>query len=154
MKRARSFWVATLLVVATVGAAAVAVAQPAGGPPAEKRHHRWESKLQQRLGLTDDQAQQIRQIHQRDADARRQHYQALRQARAELRALVLDNADPAAIEAKQMQVQQLLSQSVEMRVRTLREIAPILTVEQREKMKQMGGERGRHFRRHRGSSES
>ena len=93
--------------------------------------------LKQKLGLTDDQVQAIRAIRSKQGEAWKQHGGAMRQANNDLRRLVLSNADEATIQAKQAEVQKLMADSVTMRTNALREIAPVLTPEQREKMSQM-----------------
>lgn len=147
MRRTRWLYAATLLAVTALvsGTAAYAADPPKGEP----RHHAWGSRLQQRLGLTDQQLQAIQQIHQRDAEALKQHRQALRQARAELRRLILGEADEPSIDAKQAEVQRLMAAEVEMRARHLREITPLLTPEQREKLAELGDRRGPGRRHHR-----
>src|SRR5881628_1724428 len=95
------------------------------------------------------QAQALHEVYQRDADAKRQHWQQLHQAQTELRHLALTSNDNQAIQAKQDEVQRLMAQSVQMRTSTLRQVAPILTPDQREKLAQLmerGGHHGRHRR--------
>ena len=157
--RALSLMVAVALLVCTVGfagASAIAlgatqvVAQTPGGTSTDtqgqpqQRYGRWQARLQQELGLSDDQANQMGQVFRRSMQAARPHYQAIRAARAELRRLVLTEADQATIQAKEAELQQLLAQTVQMRVQTLKEITPILTPEQREKFAQLM-ERHSHF---------
>ncbi len=164
--RALSLMVAVALLACTVGfarASAIAlgstrvVAQAPGGTGTDtqgqpqKRYGRWQARLQQELGLTDDQANQMGQVFQRNMQAARPHYQAIRAARAELRRLVLTEADQATIQAKEAELQQLLAQTVQMRVQTLKEITPILTPEQREKFAQLMERRGHFGGRHRPS---
>ncbi|MGH7393731.1 MAG: Spy/CpxP family protein refolding chaperone [Candidatus Rokuibacteriota bacterium] len=156
--------VATGLVACTVGFAGASatalgttqVAAPAGDGTAadaqgqhQRRHGRWHTRLQQHLGLTDDQAVQIRQIFQRTMQTAKPHHQAIRAARTDLRRLVLMEADQASIQAKEAELQQLLAQTVQMRVQTLKEITPILTPEQREKFAQLMDKRGHFGGRHR-----
>jgi Spy/CpxP family protein refolding chaperone len=131
------------LVAATLVLAATAA--QAGGPAKRAVPHRsGESRLQQQLGLTDEQAQAIRQIHQRDAEARKQHWQALRQAQGDLRRLILSQADDPTIEAKRAEVEQLITAGLHRRVNTLKEITPLLTPEQREKYAALTGKAWRH----------
>jgi Spy/CpxP family protein refolding chaperone len=129
--RTFSFRAAALALVATL---AVAAGAYAADPPAatEQHHQRGENYLQQKLGLTDDQMQQIRTIRSRDFAAQRQSSQALRQAQTDLRRLALAGTDDAAIAAKQAQVQTLMTQSVTARVAGLKQIGSILTPGQRE----------------------
>jgi Spy/CpxP family protein refolding chaperone len=105
---------------------------------------KWSQKFQDHLGLTDDQMTRIREVHERDRDQHRQVGQALHKAQAELRQLALSGADPAAVQRKEAEVHQLMSQMVSMRTKHLQEIGPILTPEQREKMAQMWDGHGRH----------
>lgn len=133
-----------LVLAATLVAATLAqAAEPAGG---DARHGRREGRLQQQLGLTDQQAQAIREIYGRHSEARKAHGQALRQAQSELRRLVLIEADQATIQAKLAEVQRLMGETVQMRVNTLKEVTSILTPEQREKYAALA-EQGRHHRR-------
>lgn len=134
------------LVAALVTATAVYAADP---PTAPDRAKRWESHLQQKLGLTDDQLQAFRQVYaNRDVDAQRQHSRALRAAQAELRRLALNGADDATLQAKQAEVQNLLAQSMQQRLDTLKQVGPILNPDQREAFAKMmeHGPRGHHHR--------
>ena len=118
--------------------------QPTQPPPGKRGD--W---LQQKLGLSDAQVQQLRDIRQRDFAAQKQNWQALRQAQSDLRRLALSNADPGAISAKQTEVNTLLAQSTQARVNFLKEVGPILTPDQREAFaKMMDHPRGHHARRH------
>ena len=108
------------------------------------RHAKWSQKFQKRLGLSDDQMTQIRAIRERDRDAHRQTAGALHTAQTELRQLALSGADAATVQRKEVEVQQLLGQMVQLRTKHLQEIGPILTPEQREKMAQGPWDHGRH----------
>lgn len=121
---------AALLVSGTVAWAA------ADDPAAPPRHERHGHKFQQWLGLTDDQMTQIRALRQRDAEAWKQTGTALRKAQSELRELALGGGSADAIQAKQTEVQQLFGQMVQLRVKQLQELAPLLTEEQRQKLAQ------------------
>jgi Spy/CpxP family protein refolding chaperone len=134
-----------LALVALVGSAGAALAQDTQPKPAP---HRGMARLQQKLGLTDDQVTAIRAAYQRHAEEQKQARQALRAAEADLRQLALDGGDAAALQAKTAEVQRLLGQTVELRVKVLREIGPILTPEQRAKFAQAQLRPGmRHHRR-------
>jgi Spy/CpxP family protein refolding chaperone len=139
------------LVVTVAGALALCLGLLAtAGPAAADSAHRgrWSAHLQRRLNLTDDQMTTIRQAFQRHAEERRQLGQALRIAQTDLRQLALTGGPEDAVRAKTAEVQQLLGQSVALRVKVLQEIAPSLTQEQREKMSQMGFPGGhRHHKR-------
>lgn len=116
---------------AFLGSVPALVAADTGLGPA---HHERGARFQQWLGLSDDQMNAIRQIRQQDAPVTRQHVQALRQARADLRQAVLNGADEATIQAKTAQVQTLVAHGVELRVKKLQQIVPLLTPEQRAKL--------------------
>lgn len=152
MARTRSPWLAALILGLTLAATAAANAADPTNPGTPPSGHT--SRFQQALGLTDDQMNAIRQMHAQQAASRRQLRQSLRQAQAELRQLALNGGDPAALQAKQAEVAQLLSQSVAMRVESLQAMAPILTPDQRAKLAQMGagfGHRGGHWHQPQGS---
>jgi Spy/CpxP family protein refolding chaperone len=138
--------VAVTLVATLVATTALYAAEPQTGPD---RAARWESHLQQKLGLTDGQLQALRQVWaNRDPEAQRQHSKALRAAQAELRRLALNGADDATLQAKQTEVQNLLAQSMKMRLDTLKQVGPILNPDQREAFAKMTerGPRGHHHR--------
>jgi Spy/CpxP family protein refolding chaperone len=113
-------------------------------------HHRMERRFQERLGLSDDQMKAIREVHQRQAPTSRQVWQQLRQAQQELRRLALAGGDESAVAAKAGEVKNLLAQMVDLRVNARREIAQILTPEQRQKLASLhfGGHRRHHGRHH------
>jgi Spy/CpxP family protein refolding chaperone len=148
MKAMKVFRAAALTLVATlVTATAIYAADP---QPGADRAQRWESRLQQKLGLTDDQLQALRQVYaSRDVNAQRQHFRALHTAQAELRRLALNGADDATLQAKQGEVQNLLAQSMRMRLETLKQVGPILNPDQRDAFAKMM-ERGRRGHHHRG----
>ena len=136
---------ATLTLVATlVTATALYAADPQTAPDRAKR---WESRLQHKLGLTEDQLQAFRQVYaSRDVEAQRQQHKAMRAAQAELRRLALNGADDTTLQAKQTEVQNLLTQSMQMRLQTLKQVGPILNPDQREAYAKMmeRGHRGHH----------
>ena len=142
MRWTRPLVAITLALAASVTTVAGAAQSPQGPPSLQPR---WESRLQQQLGLSDQQLQAIREVYQRDAGAKRQHGRQLRQAQAELRHLALTSTDNQAIQAKQDDVERLMAQRAKMRTSTLRQVAPILTPDQREKLAQLM-ERGGHGR--------
>ena len=73
---------------ASLGSVPSLVAADTGAGPA---HHERGARFQQWLGLTDEQMSAIRQIRQQDAPAMKQHHQAMRQARMDLRQAVLNS---------------------------------------------------------------
>jgi Spy/CpxP family protein refolding chaperone len=102
-------------------------------------------RLQQRLGLTNDQMTAIKAAYQKHRDEQKQAWQALRTAQTELRQLALNGQD---VTAKTAEVQQLLGQTVAARVKVLQEIGPVLTPEQRAQFAQLGAHHGmRHHRK-------
>jgi len=147
MKTSRTALVfSSALLVGTLMTGSIASAQAPPSPPSQNSQA-WQQKmlgrLQKKLGLTDDQVAQIRQVQDRHRDARRQVYTSLRQANAQLRGLTLTGTDDAAVQQKVAEVQSLVGQSIALRTQTLREIAPILTPEQRQAWAQMKHGRGR-----------
>jgi Spy/CpxP family protein refolding chaperone len=148
MRAKRLFHAITLTLVAAVfTASAVYAAEP---PTGTTQPNRWESRLQQKLNLTEDQLAAFRQLHAtRDVQAQRQQYKALRAAQAELRRMALNGADDATLQVKQTEVQNLLAQSMQQRLAALRQIGPILNAEQREAFaKMMEGGWRHHGRPH------
>jgi Spy/CpxP family protein refolding chaperone len=147
MRAKRLFHAVTLTLVAAVFAASAAyAAQP---PTGTGQPNRWESRLQQKLGLTEDQLQALRQVWAgRDVEAQRAHYKALRTAQGELRRLALNGADDKTLQAKETEVQTLIAQGTQMRVAALKQVGPILKPDQREAFAKMmeRGPRGHHHR--------
>lgn len=129
------FRTTALVLVTALGVATAAHADSAGpgGADAAKTYRGPAGRLQQTLGLTDDQVQAIRQIREKHAPEWKQHFQAVRQTQKELRHMVVTGADESAYQAKLAELHTLMTQGLEMRVTTLKEISPILTPEQREK---------------------
>jgi len=134
MPRTRSLWIAVALAASVLTAATVTHAQQ----PPTPRGDRMFSRLQQNLGLTDDQVTQIRGIFQQNRDQHKQLGQSMRQKQTELRQLVLNAGDANAIAAKKAEVAQLMAQGLDLRVQTLQQIGPVLSQEQRDKLAQMG----------------
>jgi Spy/CpxP family protein refolding chaperone len=124
--------VVALSLLAILGGTGAAYAQ--GMSPAPRAHGM--ERMQKRLGLTADQVTAIRAAFQRHRDEQKQAWQALGAAQAELRQLALNGADANAIATKTTEVQQLLGQTVALRVKVLQEIGPVLTPEQRVKFAQ------------------
>ena len=139
------------LAVMLVGGAAYA-ADPPTTPTQQQQPQQPQQRgawLQKKLGLSDVQMQQIRDIHAKDFASQKQNWQALRQAQGELRRLALSGADQATLSAKETEVQNLLTQSLQARVSTLQQIGPILSPDQREayaKMLEHGPRGHRHMR--------
>jgi Spy/CpxP family protein refolding chaperone len=140
---------AALTLVATLVTATALYA--ADSQTAPDRASRWETHLQQKLGLTDDQVRALRQVYgSRDVNAQREHYKALRAAQSDLRRLALNGADDTTLATKQAEVQNLLAQSMQRRLELLKQVGPILNPDQREAFAKMM-ERGPHRHRHRAS---
>ena len=121
-----------LSLVALLAGTGAAYAQTTQGQTPAPRAHGMD-RMQQRLGLTNDQVTSIRAAFERHRDEQKQAWKALHTAQAELRQLALNGADTT---AKAAEVQQLLGQTVTLRVKVLQEIGPILTPEQRVKFAQ------------------
>jgi Spy/CpxP family protein refolding chaperone len=127
-------------VVAALAAAFVGLAMAADPAP------RGLGRLQQQLGLSDDQVKAIQEIHARHAQAQRQLWQQIRTTRREVRDLAVKGGDPGTLDAKTQELAQLFAQALKLRVQTLQEISPVLTPDQREKYAQMGPGYFRHQR--------
>ncbi len=147
----RKRWIFSLIAPALVAAVAFGAAQaqqpgPGGpgaqGSPGGKRFSH-EGFMQKHLGLSEDQAKQLKQIHEQQAEARKRNMQALRDANQQLRQLAVNGADEATLRAKQTDVTNLMAESLRLRVDELRQVAPLLTPEQRQKFVEMGA-RGGH----------
>ena len=140
-----------LSILTLLGGAGVALAQdqtqPGQTEPGQPKGAYGKGRMQQRLGLSDDQMNVIKGAYAKHRDERRQAYQALHQANAALRQAALDGADAATIQAKAADVQRLQAQALDVRVKMLQEIGPVLTPEQRAKFAQAGMHGGghRHF---------
>ena len=123
------------------GTGIVAFAQDAQRPA----HAHGMARMQKRLGLTDDQANAVRTAFANHRDEQKQTWRALHAAQMELRQMALNGADTT---VKAAEVQQLLGQTVALRVKVLQEIGPVLTPEQRAKFAQASFRGGmRHHRR-------
>jgi Spy/CpxP family protein refolding chaperone len=134
-----------LSLVALLAGTGAAYAQTTQGQttPAPRAHGM--NRMQQRLGLTNDQVTAIRAAFERHRDEQKQAWKTLHTAQAELRQLALNGGDTT---AKAAEVQQLLGQTVALRVKVLQEIGPVLTPEQRVKFAQAQHRpgMGRHHR--------
>ncbi|PYM18427.1 MAG: hypothetical protein DMD81_05910 [Candidatus Rokuibacteriota bacterium] len=95
-----------------------------------------QQRFQQWLGLTDDQAAQLKELRAKNADAWRQVGTALRQAQQDLRQAALNGADPATIQAKEADVTKYQAQMLDLRVKGLQDMATVLTPEQKQKLAQ------------------
>jgi Spy/CpxP family protein refolding chaperone len=93
--------------------------------------------LQDQLGLTEAQVQAIREIRSRHRASMQDTLRALGEARRALREMALGDQDEATVAAKTAEVQELAGQVVEARVRTLQEVARVLTPEQRTKLREL-----------------
>jgi Spy/CpxP family protein refolding chaperone len=121
----------------TSTASAWADASQAGAPATSHGQQRF----QQRLGLSDEQMAAIKEVAARHADERKQLWQALRDARSELRQAALNGGD---VKGKAAVLAGLVGQIAELRATTLQEIAPILNQEQRDAIAKMGPRLHRH----------
>ena len=93
--------------------------------------------LQAELGLSEDQVKAIREINARHRDAMRDTWRALREARRSLRDMTLSDTDEATLNTKATEVRELAGQVLEARIRTLQEVAGVLTPEQRAKLREL-----------------
>ena len=94
--------------------------------------------LQDQLGLSEDQVKAIREIRTRHWESMRETVRALREARRTLREMALtEEVDEATFTAKAVETRELAGQVHEARLRTLQEVARVLTPEQRAKLKEL-----------------
>jgi Spy/CpxP family protein refolding chaperone len=93
--------------------------------------------LREQLGLTEDQIKQIREIRSRHWQSMRETVQTLREARRSLREMAFGDTDEATFAAKAAEVRELTGQILEARVRTLQQVARVLTPEQRTKLREL-----------------
>jgi Spy/CpxP family protein refolding chaperone len=146
----------TLIVPLVLGLLAVghvaSFANDGQRPARTDMRERTSARFQQWLGLTDDQAQQVKTIRAKNAETGKQIGPSLRQAEKDLRKLALTGADPATIQAKEAEIQQLTGQMLQLRVKTLQEIAPLLTDEQKQKLAQ--APMGPHWHHRRGPTQT
>jgi len=131
-----------LSIVTLLGGAGVALAQdqtqPGQTQPGQPKGAYGKGRMQERLGLSDDQMNAIKAANAKHRDEQRQAYRALHDANTALRQAALDGADAATLQAKSADVQRLLAQTIDLRVKVLQEIGPVLTPEQRAKFAQAG----------------
>ena len=139
--------VTALALVALLGGTTIAYAQTVPGQDAPAPRAHGMDRMKQRLGLSDDQVTAIRAAFERHRDEQKQAWKALHTAQAELRQLALNGGD---VSAKTAEVQQLLGQTVALRVKVLQEIGPVLTPEQRAKFAQASFRPGMARHHHRG----
>ena len=137
---------APLALVLAAALATAAAAQTPAPPPDGTWKERMAQRFQQRYDLSDDQLKAFQAANAKYRDARRQIAISLRQAQTDLRQLALNGADEATLQAKRAEVQQLLGQALDLRVKVLQEVGPVLTQEQRDKFAQPGPTHFRHRR--------
>ena len=137
-----------LSLVGLLAGTGVALAQDTKTQPAPEQRGPGTGRFQNRLGLTEDQLKVVKGAYQKHREEQRQAWRAAATAQKELRQLALNGADAGAIQAKTAEVQQLMGQSMAVRVKVLQEIGPVLTPEQRAKFAEAHGHRGmRHHRK-------
>jgi Spy/CpxP family protein refolding chaperone len=110
-----------------------------GTASAEPYGHRGgfgQMRMQERLGLTEDQVKALHQAREQQWEARRQLHRSLAAARRSLNEMILQGADATAIKTKTGEIQQLIAQQLEMRVKAMQDFASILTPEQRTRLLQ------------------
>jgi Spy/CpxP family protein refolding chaperone len=136
---------ALLMGIAATGSIARAqdTQPPTTQPQATHPHSRqaWQdrmmSRLQQKLGLTDDQVTALRDVQARHRDARIQLGRALHQANARLREQTVTGADDATLQKTTTDIQSLMTQALQLRMQTWREMAQHMTPEQRQAFAQL-----------------
>ncbi|HEX2500377.1 MAG TPA: Spy/CpxP family protein refolding chaperone [Methylomirabilota bacterium] len=123
--------VLTGLVILTAGAT------PSDAHLGRRGAHIERRALQEHLGLTEDQVKAIREIHARHWQSMHETMRTLRENRRALREMALNETDEATLTAKAAEVRELTGQVIEARIRTLQEVARVLTPEQREKFREL-----------------
>jgi Spy/CpxP family protein refolding chaperone len=100
-------------------------------------------RMQERLGLTQEQWEGIRAAVRGSREAARDDVAALRQARMELRVRMADPAvDPAALKAAAARVKELQGRLFDRRIETTLAVRNIMTAEQWEKWQSLRRGRG------------
>ena len=132
-----------LSLVALLAGTGTVYAQHAQAAPAPAHRMHGMDRLKTKLGLSDVQVTAIKAVYTKHRDEQRQTWMDLHTAQADLRKLALDGADPATVQTKTAEVQQLLGHTVSLRTQVLQEIGLVLTPEQRAKFGDvhMGGPR-------------
>ena len=159
---AARFVVAGILVMTALVTIGVATAQPAPGgrgpcdrpegllSPEDRQliGERMMQRVQDRLGLTQEQANEIRNVIRAQRDQGRAELQKLCEARVELRQLLgRQDADPAAVKAVTERVKVLQGAMLDRRVDTYLALRSKLTPEQWEKWRELRREMGGRFHR-------
>ncbi len=123
------------------------VAQFFSGRGGNRKGERMQKLLQQ-LDLTPEQSTQIESIHEQYHTANQQNYQQLQQARAEMRSLFAQDANPNQLRQKHQEIQNLHQQLGNNRFEATLQVREILTSQQRQKMAELiaqhRGRRGHH----------
>jgi Spy/CpxP family protein refolding chaperone len=135
-----------ILTLAALAATTPLAEQAWAGPGrhAGPGHHQ---KSQDRLGLTEEQAKAIRDIHASKRDATHELWRQAAATQSEIRQLALAGADDTALQAKLAEFKEIQGKMLKLRIDTLREVAPLLTEEQKQKFGKMPFDHGRGHRR-------
>jgi Spy/CpxP family protein refolding chaperone len=159
---AKRFLVAGMLLVTALAPIGVATAQPVPGgrgpcdrpegllSPEDRQFigDRMMQRLQDRLGLNQEQATEIRGVIRSQRDQVRGELQKLCEARVELRQLLgRQDADPAAVKTVTERVKVLQGGMLDRRVDTYLALRSKLTPEQWEKWRELRQEMGGRFHR-------
>lgn len=157
--------VAAALLLALVGTAGAAFAQPMGGPPGPSRKDQrlltpedhatmrgiyWQ-RIKERLGLTDEQATDLRNTLQAQRQAMRADFRAMATARKQLGQLLrTPTADAAAIQSAAAEVKAAQERLFDQRVEAQLALRAKLTPEQFAKWLELQERMGKAGRRHGG----
>ena len=107
-------------------------------------------RLLEQLELTSEQSTQIEAIHQQYRTINEQNYQQLQQARAEMRSLLAEDANPDELRQQHQEIQSLHQQLGDSRFEAMLQVREILTPQQRQQMAElMAQQRGRRGYHHR-----
>ncbi len=110
-----------------------------GGGKAELNSENWTSPAE-KLNLTDEQSQQLKDLHKSNYEATKDMRAQLQNAMFELKQLGFDkNPDKAAVDAKIQEINNLRTQLNQVMQQNRESMQNILTPEQQEQMKSMKG---------------
>lgn len=154
VETARGVIILTLFLLLLAFTPPLALGQEETGPPPPGQGDQWrpnpEDDLVRRLNLTPDQIDRIREIRERNREARRAIGERIREARMALdRAIYMENADESVIERRASALAEAQAAQIRLQAMTELGIRRILTPEQLETFRALRqrAERDRRDRR-------
>jgi Spy/CpxP family protein refolding chaperone len=157
-RRVGAAGVSLAVLLASIGMAAAQPEPKRGGPCARPERlltpedrqaigDRRMARMQERLGLTQEQAKEIREVLDAQRDLARPDHQKLCEARLEMRQLLArQDADPAALKDATERVKTLQGALLDRRVDTYLALRSKLTAEQWDQWRALRHKRGHGFR--------